>query len=211
MDFLQELIAQYGYDEPILSEQLRNDTALKDEALRQRLKRLVEQGKLLRYDNGIYFIPNPNSVLKKKTLSFNKVVKRKYLYYNSATIGYRTGVSFANELNLTTQTAGTLEIVTNKETNIKRLKKIKERPIILRKPRVPVTEENYKLLQVIDLLSSADRFSEKNNEQTLSAVLDYLQDSSLSSKQLREILKSYPFKTRAKIYESGLYDAIAQR
>src|SRR5690625_2821532 len=116
------LLENYGYDEPILSKELYEELDTNPNTLRQSLKRAVDQGKLCRYKykDGIYFIPNPNSVLKRNTISFNKVISKEYLFRNGKRIGYVTGLSFANQLQLTTQHPAKIEIVTQNETTAKR-------------------------------------------------------------------------------------------
>src|SRR5699024_9157430 len=127
MKILKYLIKNYGSDEPIFLDDLRGEMNIKDSNLRQYLKRLVDSGQLKRYEKGIYYIPKTGSILKNKPLSFNKVVKKKYLYDGNKIIGYQSGITFANDLNLTTQTARVPELVTNKETNRKRKVRINNR------------------------------------------------------------------------------------
>lgn len=211
MNFQEYLINNYGYDEPIFSEDLRKKLNMKDTTLRQNLKRLIDKKQLERYDSGIYYIPKPNSLLKKKSLSFNKVINKKYLSEQDKTIGYQSGIAFANYLRLTTQTAGVLELVTNKETNRKRMVQLKSRSLILRKPRVEITEENYKLLQVLDLITNYERVSEKPLEKTFNQILDYVKRITISKNELNKILDCYPIKTAKKAYESGLIYELTQR
>src|SRR5690625_2475999 len=92
MNLFQYCLENYGYDEPILAEKLQSDSNLtiKDSTLRMNLKRLADEGRIKRYARGIYFIPQPNSLLKNQTLSINKVIRKKYLYDGSKPIGYQT-------------------------------------------------------------------------------------------------------------------------
>ena len=64
----------------------------------QYVKRLVANDFLERYDNGIYYIPKQGGVLGKSYLDPFLVVMRKYVHNKSATYGYVTGISFANQL-----------------------------------------------------------------------------------------------------------------
>src|SRR5690625_3125616 len=194
MDLFQYCLKNYGYNEPILIEELQDNDKLtiKDSALRMNLKRLVDKGQMKRYARGIYFIPKPNSILKSQSLSINKVIRKKYLYDGNRPIGYQTGIAFANQLNLTTQTAGVIEIVTNKETNRKRIANINNWRIILRKPRTEINENNIKVLQVLDLINNFEKISEINLEKSSIAMIDYLKDVEVNKDDLNKVLFSYP-------------------
>lgn len=213
MSLFQYCLDTYGYNEPILADELQNDDNLtiKNSTLRMNLKRLVDEGRIKRYARGIYFIPKPNSLLKNQSLSINKVLRKKYLYDGNKPIGYQTGIAFANQLNLTTQTAGMIEIVTNKETNRKRSTKINNWRITLRKPRAEIKQNNIKVLQVLDLLNNFEKISEKPLERSSVAVIDYLNDVKMDKNDLNKVLYSYPKETIIKVNESGVYDALTQR
>ncbi|HLQ84504.1 MAG TPA: hypothetical protein VK121_11800 [Pseudogracilibacillus sp.] len=70
MDLFQYCLDTFGYDEPILTKELRDKVSIKDSALRMKLKRLVDNERLERYSNGIYFIPKPYYLLKKKDFAY---------------------------------------------------------------------------------------------------------------------------------------------
>jgi|SRR5690625_2524628 len=211
MDLLKYCIDNYEYNEPILTEELRDNLSIKDSTLRMRLKRLVDNGKLKRYAPGIYFIPKSNTLLKNQSMSIDKVIRKKYLLDGENAIGYQTGIAFANKLNLTSQTSGVIEVVTNKETNRKRPTTINNWRIILRKPRTLVKQENIKVLQVLDMLNNFNKFSEKSLKDSLNSIKNYLADVDIDKRELNEILTNYPKDTTSKMSESGLFDVLTQR
>lgn len=108
------LLENYGYNEPIFLNDLKIEE-LSENAVRQSVKRLVANGFLERYDNGIYYIPKQGGLLGKSYLDPFLVIMRKYVRSKSETFGYVTGISFVNQLGLTTQMPAIIEIVTNKE------------------------------------------------------------------------------------------------
>ena len=211
MDLLKYCLDYYGYDEPILIEELRDNLFIKDSTLRMSLKRLVDNGKLNRYARGIYFIPKSNTLLKNQSMSINKVIRKKYLYDGKDSIGYQTGIALANKLNLTSQTAGVIEVVTNKESNRKRSTTINNWRIILRSPRTPIKQENIRVLQVLDVLNNFDKLSEKPLEDSLNSMKNYLADVDIDKRELNKILANYPKNTTSKVNESGLFDVLTQR
>lgn len=209
MNLMDYLIDRYGYDEPIFSEELSQDlNKMNPSTMRQNLKRLVDSEKLYRYKDGIFFIPNPNSYLKKKTLSVTKIINKKYIYNNNETIGYVTGISFANSLQLTTQNPGMVEIVTNKETNRSRIVNFNKRKVGLRRPRVEVNESNYKLLQVLDLLNNYESLTFKPIEEVNEKITKYLKETDFKRELINECLSNYPTKAANRFWESGLYNEL---
>lgn len=212
MDLYQYLSDKYGYDEPIFMEDLRGDVDfLSSEALRQAMKRMVDKGEICRFKSGIYFIPNPNSVLKTKTLSVNKIINKKYLYNNEQRIGYLTGLSFANSLKLTTQNPGVIEVVTAAEKAAIRIVNYNKRKVALRKPRVEINNDNYKVLQVLDLLTNFDKLSVQPIKTATENILNYLSDVKVTKDQLNQYLNKYPTKTYKNFIESDLYNELTQR
>ena len=108
------LMENYGYNEPIFLNDLTIQ-GLSENAVRQAVKRLVANGFLERYDNGIYYIPKRDGLLGKSYLDLSLVIMRKYIQSKSEIYGYVTGESFANQLGLTTQMPAVIEVVTNRE------------------------------------------------------------------------------------------------
>ena len=102
------LMENYGYNEPIFLNDLTIE-GMTENAVRQSMKRLVANGFLERYDNGIYFIPKQGGSLGKSYLDPFLVIMRKYVKNKSETYGYITGISFANQLGLTTQMPAVIE------------------------------------------------------------------------------------------------------
>lgn len=213
MDLYQYLMNKIGYDEPIFSKDLLKEVELSPDALRQSLKRLVDKGKICRYDSnkGIYFIPDPDSLFKKKTLSVNKIINKRYLFNNNERIGYITGLSFSNILNLTTQNPATIELVTEVEKRSVRVVNYNKRKITLRKPRVDVNNDNYKILQVLDLLTNFEKVSVEPLSYATKNISNYLKDVNVTKENLNQYLRNYPNKTYRNLMESELYNELTQR
>lgn len=115
-----------------------------------------------------------------------------------------------NQLNLTSQTAGVIEVVTNKETNRKRATNINNWRIILRKPRTLIKQDNIKVLQVLDLLNNFERISEKPLESGVDSIIKYIDDVDLDRGEVNDILANYPKDTIIKATKSGVYDALTR-
>lgn len=104
------LLENYGYNEPIFLNDLKIEE-LSENAVRQSVKRLVANGFLERFDKGIYYIPKQDGVLGKSYREPVLVIMRKHVRNESETYGYVTGMTFANQLGLTTQMPAIIEYI----------------------------------------------------------------------------------------------------
>lgn len=211
MDLKRYIIENYGYDEPVLTEELYEGLDINKNTIRQLLKRGVDSGQIARYKykNGIYFIPNKDSLLKKNTLSFNKVISKEYLLRNGERIGYITGLAFANKLQLTTQNPAKIDIVTQGESMFKRDVDYKIRKLTLRRPRVKeINEKNFKILQVLDLLNNFEIVSAEPIEKAIDKIQTYLSGMRVDDKVINSCLKQYPQKAQLNALKNGVFDEI---
>ena len=83
--------------------------------------------------------------------------KKKYLTDGCEVYGYVTGLALENQIGISNQVPGTLEIVTNREST--RSRRIEPyggyREITLRRPKIPVNAGNVEELQLLDILTYA--------------------------------------------------------
>ena len=100
----------------------------------------------IRYRKGIYYraVKTPFGFSK---IDYNKLINDLYLCDIDQVYGYISGPTLANKIGLTTQMAKEEYIVTNNNRVVSDIDNIK-----LIKPPVIVTRDNYKILQVLDLL-----------------------------------------------------------
>lgn len=180
--------------------------------IRESIRRLLNEEKILKAKNGVYELPNPKRVLKSHVVNISNVVEQKYLKDNkSNVIGYRSGINFANTLGLTTQTASVDVVYSNAVSNRKREIKLNNSRLIINAPRVEVTNKNYKLLQVLDLLTEFEKYSEYDLKQAESKILAYISNIRLSYGELESIVEAYPLTAQVKFYKIGGAHVITQR
>ncbi|MGN5653916.1 hypothetical protein [Bacillus sp. Brlt_9] len=214
MDFYSYLLKRYGYDEPIFSSDLSKELRMNKNTLRQYLKRLTDNNKIERYEykQGIYFIPSKNSmnsIFNKPVISVNKIIKKKYVFKGEKRIGFETGLSFANDIRLTTQVPSTVEIVTEVESQPKRTVVFNKREVALRKAKTEINDYNYKILQILELLVDFDRVSDLSLEEAKPKIADYVMDVQIEATELAQYVQLY--KQTDKFYGSGLYNEITRR
>jgi len=176
--------------------------------IRAEMKKLSDNGQIKRYDEGIYFIPRKSIFKSGSQLSLIEVISSKYFQNGEEICGYMSGLDFANQLGLTTQVPVKKEIVTNKATKDYRETKLATSLIIIRKPRVFVTTENYKALQFLDLIKDIDFFSEETGLILQEKLQIYMQKANIRFEDLALYLDYYPERIYKNLYKVGLLNGI---
>ena len=197
----------YMENEPIILSEIQIE-GMSDVNLRQQIKKLADEEKIKRYDTGIYFIPKASIFKSGSQLSLDNVIQYKYLQDANGLCGYVTGLAFANQLGVTTQVPMKKEIVTNKATKDYRETTLAKSQIIIRKPRTKVTEENYRILQLLDLVKDIDMLAELADEKLNKVLIEYMKKVSLTFADLDAYLDCYPERIYKNLYKVGLLNGI---
>ena len=156
------LISNYKPNEPIFVSDLQ--LSISDANLQQMFNLLCDSGKIKRFDIGIYYLPKESRLTGGVPLGADTVARYKYVSRNGRIDGYYSGYTFANQLGVITQVPYTLEIVSNNASAKVQEVNLQGRKVILRKAKIPVTKENYKILQFLDFLKDVELYMDKNNE-----------------------------------------------
>lgn len=201
------LIKSYQPNEPIFLCDI--DLPVSNGNLRKMMKDLCDVGKIKRFDIGIYYLPKQSRLKGGVPLSVDTVAKYKYVCRNGNIEGYYSGYTFANMLGVTTQVPYTIEIVSNNASAKVREIDLQGRRIILRKSRVPITNENYQILQFLDFLKDANEYSDDENDIFENRIRKYIVDENIKKDDVDLYIKYYPDKIYRYIYEMRLYDVFA--
>lgn len=193
----------YGYNEPIFINEIQLE-GLNDNALRQYFKRMLKSGDLARFDTGIYYLPKASRLLKKSYLDPMKVIIRKYIQSTTETYGYFAGATFANQIGLTTQMPATLEIITSKESTKGRTVTVGSQIVRLKRPAITVTSENVGLLQFLDGVSQAEKYSELSDSETGNLLKNYARQQNFSKELLSSVLYGITGTVAKKLIEWGI-------
>ena len=121
---------------------------------------LVDDGKLERLYNGVYYLSYVTILGTKGRVSIDRYIEKKYLNANGLTSGYVTGLQLANKYGFTTQNPSCYEICSNEATTKQRKQIVDGNTIIVYKPVTDITEKNKSVLQFLDLMSIIDKYSE---------------------------------------------------
>lgn len=202
METLYEyLLDNYKENEPIFLVDIQIDGMTRTN-VRQQIKKLADTGKVKRFDNGIYFLPKKTIFKSGSQLAPEKVLECKYLRDKDKRCGYVSGLMFFNQMGLTTQIPMMYEVVSNKATNDYRETFLAKSRVIVRKPKVPVTEKNYKVLQFLDMLKDVDLYSEVTGKQLQDRLYCYMDDANLSISEMEPYFSYYPDKLYKNLVET---------
>ena len=163
------LKANYKSNEPIFVSDV--DLPVSDTNLRRMFKDLCDSGKVVRFDKGIYYIPKQSRLKGGVPLGTDTVVRAKYIIRKGKIEGYYSGYTFANQLGITTQVPYVTEVVSNNASSRFRELDLKGRRVVLRKPRITITEENFRVLQLLDLLSNVTQYADEDIEDVESRII----------------------------------------
>ena len=153
--FLTETISRERYGTAIFADDVAVVLALKfvipmeqaKKVVNVNLKRLADRGIIERLKTGIYYKAK-ETVFGKTKPNIDAVMTRFLTINGEDIIGYETGVSFQNSIGLITLMPKIKEIATNRH----RIKLDPKCHIEVCKPRTKISKENYKYLQIIDLI-----------------------------------------------------------
>lgn len=203
MGLYEALVEQYGVNEPILYSEIK----YKDYSqvwLSKELARLCADEKLARFENGVYYIPT-RTALGASLLPPRKVIEKKYVQSGGETIGYYSGVTFLNQIGLSTQMPNTLEIYTNQESAKVRQVTVGWQGVILRKARITITSKNAAVQSLFELMNSvsASFFDEERRRLTAK----FIRENRITRDDITKYAKAFPDKALRTLVESMvIYD-----
>ena len=203
-EYLQK---NYKPNEPIFVSDI--DLDVSSNYLRQMFKVLCDEGKIKRYDTGIYYLPGKSRLKGGVAIAPSEVARYKYISRNGSVEGYYSGYTFANQLGLTTQVPFIIEIVSNSASAKCREVKVKEQRVILRKPKVKITKDNYRVLQFLDLLKDVEIYTDEENEDARDLIVKFILNNSITMEMLNCYIGLYPDKVYRNLYEMRLYNVFA--
>lgn len=195
------IIDNYKNGEPIFLYELPGDSK---DYLRQEMKKLVDEGRLERLYNGVYYLSYITILGTKGRISIDKYIEKKYLTVDGKTAGYITGLQLVNKYGFTTQNPSCYEICSNEATTKQRKQEIDGNTIVVYKPVAVVTEMNRDALQFLDLMSVIDKYSEIKGKELTGKLKKYVQSVKLDFSVVKEYLPLYPDKVYRNIYDGGL-------
>ena len=180
---IERLALKYGENAPIFADDI---LATMREYTKARVYQLIaaaiDAGQLVRFDQGIYYIPT-KTIFGPSKLNVGDVIERLYLRDGNKVYGFYSGLAVLNKLGITEQMPNVIEIVTNNESARIREVTIGKQKVILRKARAPINADNINVLQVLELMNG---LKGKYDENDYCILRDYI-DSTRVESPLRKV------------------------
>ena len=194
------IIENYTDGEPIFLEEL---PCKSKDYLRQEMKKLVDEGRLERLYNGLYYLPYTTILGTKGKISIEKYLDKKYLNAGGRVSGYITGLQLANQYGFTTQNPSCYEICSNEATTKQRKQDLDGNSIIVYKPVDTIDEKNRASLQFLDLMTNIDKYSEIKGKELSKKLVKYVKTAGVDFSIVKKYLQFYPDKVYRNIYQVG--------
>lgn len=184
--FLEDInIADYTYDE-----------------LKHRMRRFRNSGKLELIAPGIYNFPGAN-------FTQNDLLINHYLIRNGKHIGFYYGKTLGYELGLCEATE-TLYIASNKESQRHgRKKDIYGFKIRLKGTVTEVTEDNYRVLAILDFITCYKTYTKQGKENVLRRIKEYVKHHRIDERQVKTYIELFPIWTKnfmVEVFEEVLFE-----
>ena len=195
------ILKNYEKDEPIFLYELPGDSR---DYIRQEMKKLVDDGKLERLFNGVYYLSYTTILGTKGKMSIDKYVDKKFIKSNGRVTGYITGIQLANMYGFTTQTPACIEVCSNEATTKQRKLCIDGRNLIVYKPITEITKENQAALQFLDLMTTIDKYSEISGNLLRMKLKEFVNILNVDFSIVKRYIALFPDRVYRNIYQGGL-------
>ena len=195
------IIENYKNGEAIFLSELPGESK---DYLRQEMKKLVDEGKLERLYNGVYYLSYVTILGTKGKISVDKYIEKKYLETDGKASGYITGLQMANKYGFTTQNPACYEVCSNEASTKQRKQEIDGNTIVVYKPVADINEENKAALQFLDLMLVIDKYSEISGTELVNKLKKYVETVGIDFSIVKKYLPLYPDRVYRNIYEGGL-------
>ena len=201
------ILKNYEKDEPIFLSELPGDSR---DYVRQEMKKLVDDGKLERLFNGVYYLSYTTILGTKGKMSIDKYVDKKFIKSNGRVTGYITGIQLANMYGFTTQTPACIEVCSNEATTKQRKLCIDGRNLIVYKPITEITKENQTALQFLDLMTTIDKYSEISGNLLRMKLKEFVNILNVDFSIVKRYIALFPDRVYRNIYQGGLMGELAR-
>ena len=161
-------------------------------AVNQQLKKLCDEGKLQKYENGIYYLPKKSRLKTNVGVNADMVARYKYVSRGGKVDGFYSGNTFANQLGISTQVPNKVEIVSNNMAAKIREIPIGKRTFIVRRPVVPINDENVYVLQLLDLLKNLDMYLDESYDVAHDKVSQFVQIHGITKNDVDSYIREFP-------------------
>ena len=206
MNLYESLLQQYGTNEPIFSADISFQNYSRPWIMKQ-LKVLCEEGKLVRYEKGVYYIPT-KTIFGNSILNPRKVIEKKYIKNGEEILGYYSGLILQNQFKMTTQMPNIIEVYTNNETSNVRDIMVGKQKVLLRRARTTITKDNVAVLCFLEMMNEITPKSLDNDKKNI--ITDYISTNGITRKDILSYTNFFPDKVMRNLIESEVIFNVTQ-
>lgn len=208
MVLMEKLNSAFKPNTPIFMEEIQT---ILSKYSRPRIYQLIAEavgdGALIRYDNGVYYIPT-KTLLGVSKLNPQKIIEKKYIGEGDSVYGIYGGTLLLNSMGVTTQVPTVIEIFTNNETWRRREVMVGYQKVVLRKARMPITTENVGLFRLMEFFNSID-INKMDRNTSFAAVIAYIREKKWTREEIIAYAQNFPAKAVKNLLQSGVLYEIA--
>ena len=206
---IEKLKEKFGVNQPIFTSEILNAMSeYSRPRIFQLIKKAEQEGELIKFEKGVYYIPTITRY-GKSLISLEQVIQKKYISDKDSVYGIYGGLQMQQNFRLTYQIPTTIEIITNNETMWIREIKLKNRYIILRKSRFPITKENVDAYTILELFSNIDIKKYNEDSSIRREIINFIKEKNIKCKDVYALAGVFPSKTTRNIMESGIINEFA--
>ena len=206
---LERLESKFGTNHPIFtSEILEEMSEYSRPRVFQLLKKLEQDESIVKFTKGVYYIPTETRY-GRSLISVEQVVRKKYVSDKREVFGIYGGLQMQQSFMLTYQVPNAIEVVTNNETMWVREIKLKNRSVILRKSRLPITKENAAAYTILELFNNIDMRKYFSDTSVQREVSGFIREKAIKVKDVYSLAGVFPSKATRNIIESGIINEFA--
>ena len=199
------IINNYKKGEPIFLSEVPGST---NDVVRQEMKRLTDEKKLVRLYNGVYYLPYKTILGTEGKVSIDRYIEKKYLFVDGRIIGFYTGLSLVNKYGFTSQNPSVYEICSNDATTKMRKLDVGGNKLVIYKPLALITKDNVRELEFLDLMCIIDKYSELSGDEYKRKLREYVKKVGINFDIVKKYISLYPNVVYKNIYEGGLMNEL---
>lgn len=157
------------------------------------IERLIKKGLINRASTGVFYKPKRTAFGRLKPNE--EELLKPYLFDGQARLAYITGTALYNRMGLTTQVPKNIRVASRSKRIVTKVGSIQVKPV---KSYVDVTNENYYLMELLDVLKDFKTIPDTEKGQVIKFILQKFKALSKKEKDsLVNIAIKYPPRVRA--------------
>ena len=157
------------------------------------IERIIAAGKLKRISKGVFY--KPRMTVFGLVQPVEQELLKQYLFKNGRRVAYITGIGLYNQMGLTTQIPAIIIMASKSRRKAVDIGNIKIKPV---KSYTNVTNENYKLLGILDAVKDFKTIPDTDIKSVISILKNQLnQLTEAERKYLTQYALDYPPRVRA--------------